>query len=62
MKNRDVALIRRTLDGDDTAFTVLVRKYQKPIHALAWRKVGDFHTAEEITQDTFLKRIRNSLR
>ena len=55
MKNRDVALIRRTLDGDDTAFTVLVRKYQKPIHALAWRKVGDFHTAEEITQDTFLK-------
>ena len=55
MKNRDVALIRRTLDGDDTAFTELVRKYQKPVHALAWRKIGDFHTAEEITQDTFLR-------
>ena len=55
MKNSDVKLIRRTLDGDDTAFTQLVRKYQKSVHALAWRKLGDFHTAEEITQDTFLK-------
>ncbi len=55
MKNRDVALVRRTLDGDDTAFTELVQKYQKPIHALAWRKIGDFHIAEEIVQDTFLK-------
>jgi len=25
------------------------------VHALAWRKIGDFHIAEEITQDTFLK-------
>ena len=57
MKNSDVELIRRTLDGDDTAFTQLVRKYQKPVHALAWRKLGDFHTAEEITQDTFLKGV-----
>ena len=55
MKNSDVELIRRTLDGDDTAFTQLVRKYQKPVHALVWRKIGDFHIAEEITQDTFLK-------
>ncbi|RKU26832.1 hypothetical protein C6499_12610, partial [Candidatus Poribacteria bacterium] len=31
-----------------------VRKYQKPLHALVWRKIGDFHIAEEITQDIFL--------
>ena len=55
MKTTDVELIHRVLDGDDTAFTVLVKKYQKPVHALAWRKIGDFHIAEEITQDTFLK-------
>ena len=55
MKNDDVQLIQRVLAGDDTAFSVLVRKYQKPVHALVWRKVGDFHVAEEITQDTFLK-------
>ena len=55
MKNDDAQLIQRVLAGDDTAFSMLVKKYQKPVHALAWRKVGDFHVAEEITQDTFLK-------
>ncbi|MYB95756.1 sigma-70 family RNA polymerase sigma factor [Candidatus Poribacteria bacterium] len=55
MKNRDVELIHRILDGDDSAFSELVKKYQKPVHTLVWRKIGDFHIAEEITQDTFLK-------
>ena len=55
MKNDDAKLIQRVLDGDEAAFAALVRKYQKPVHALAWRKIGDFHVAEEITQDTFLK-------
>ena len=55
MKNNDKQLIQRTLDGDDTAFAELVEKHQKQVHALVWRKIGDFHTAEEITQDTFLK-------
>ena len=55
MKNNDAALIQRVLDGDDTAFSALVRKYQRSVHALAWRKIGDFHIAEDITQDTFLK-------
>ncbi|MYG05108.1 sigma-70 family RNA polymerase sigma factor, partial [Candidatus Poribacteria bacterium] len=54
-KHDDAQLIQRILAGDDTAFSMLVKKYQKPVHALAWRKVGDFHIAEEITQDTFLK-------
>ena len=55
MKNNDVALIRRVLAGDETAFAELVKKHQKPVHTLAWRKIGDFHIAEDITQDTFLK-------
>ena len=55
MKNNDVQLIQRVLDGDDTAFSALVKKYQRSVHSLAWRKVGDFHIAEDITQDAFLK-------
>ena len=55
MKNNDAQLIQRVLSGDDTAFSVLVRKYQKSVHALAWRKIGDFHIAEDITQETFLQ-------
>ena len=59
MKNNDAELIQRVLDGDETAFSALVKKHQKPVHALAWRKTGDFHVAEEITQDTFLKVYQN---
>ena len=55
MKNEDARLVNRFLAGDEGAFTILVKKYQKSVHALAWRKVDDFHIAEELTQDTFLK-------
>ena len=55
MKTNDVDLIQRVLDGDQDAFTALVNKYQKSVHALVWRKIGDFHIAEELTQDVFLK-------
>ena len=55
MLEDDVQLIRKTLLGDDSAFAALVEKYQKGVHGLIWRKIGDFHHAEEITQDTFLQ-------
>ncbi|MDE0017564.1 MAG: sigma-70 family RNA polymerase sigma factor [Candidatus Poribacteria bacterium] len=51
----DVQLIRKILSGDDDAFNTLVQKYRKSVHTLVWRKIGDFHYAEEITQDTFLQ-------
>ena len=54
MVRDDAQLVQKTLLGDDNAFSSLVRKYEKGVHALVWRKIGDFHFAEEITQDTFL--------
>ena len=59
MQKDDVQLIHSILSGDNEAFTTLVGKYQKSVHALAWRKIGDFHFAEEITQDTFLQAYKN---
>ena len=55
MELTDIQLIQRTLNGDQDAFAELVRRYQNRVHALAWRNTGDFHVAEEITQDTFLR-------
>ncbi len=55
MERDDVELIHSILSGNEDAFSILVEKYQKSVHALAWRKIGDFHIAEEITQDTFLQ-------
>ena len=55
MVESDVQLIHRILSGDEEAFSILVQRHQKSVHALVWRKIGDFHIAEEITQDTFLR-------
>ncbi len=55
MERNDVELIRNTMSGDDSSFSFLVEKYQKSVHALAWRKVQDFQVAEEIAQDAFLQ-------
>ena len=55
MNQKDAELVQRVLQGDQDAFGFLVKKYQKGVHALVWRKIGDFHTAEEITQDAFLR-------
>ncbi|MDE0327207.1 MAG: RNA polymerase sigma factor [Candidatus Poribacteria bacterium] len=50
----DVQLIHAVLSGDDSAFKVLVEKYEKKVHAIAYGKIGDFQHAEDITQETFL--------
>ncbi len=55
MLEDDVKLIHRILSGDDSAFNTLVERYHKGVHALIWRKIGDFHYAEELTQDVFLQ-------
>ena len=59
MRDNDAELIRRTLAGDEIAFTMLVKKYRKHVHTLAWHKIGDFHIAEDITQETFLQVYRD---
>ena len=51
----DIQLIRKILSGDDAAFSILVEKYEKSVHTLVWQKVHDYHYAEEIMQDVFLK-------
>ncbi|RKU22779.1 hypothetical protein C6499_19455 [Candidatus Poribacteria bacterium] len=55
MRTDDVALVQRILAGDEDAFAMLIEKYQRQVHAFVFRKVGDFQTAEDITQETFLR-------
>ena len=57
-KEDDVQLIRKILLGDDAAFGILVEKYQKSVHAFVWRKIDDYHDAEDITQEVFLQAYR----
>ncbi len=59
MKMDDVVLIQSTLAGDESAFATLVSKYREQVHAYAYRKIGDFHVAEDIAQETFIEVYQN---
>lgn len=52
------ALLRAARGGDSAAFSALYQRHAKPIYALALRMCGSVETAEDITQDTFLKMLR----
>ncbi len=51
----DFELVKRTKDGSMDAFTLIVERYQKPLHILSMRYVKDTHLAEDIVQESFLK-------
>jgi len=51
----DEDLVERCLDGDAGAFTILVKRYQRPIYNAAYRVLGREEDAADVTQTVFLK-------
>ncbi len=51
----DLIIINRIQNGDADAFGLLLVRYKKNVHNYIFKSVGDFHVAEDLTQDTFLK-------
>lgn len=47
-------------DGVEEAFTELVRRYKNKIVSTAYRVVGDYAKAEDVSQETFLRVHRNA--
>lgn len=58
MRTEDGHIIQKCLDGDAAAFGLLVDKYKGSVYALAYAKLGDFHDAQDLTQEVFLKAYR----
>ena len=58
MRTEDGHIIQKCLDGDAAAFGLLVDKYKGSVYALAYAKVGNFHDAQDMTQEVFLKAYR----
>lgn len=56
----DHELMRRVADGDEAAFTELLRKYSQPIHAFVYRMLHDADEADEVTQEVFLRVYRTA--
>jgi RNA polymerase sigma factor (sigma-70 family) len=55
----DDELIRKISEGDLSAFEELVVRYKTLIYNTCYRILGDFHLAEDATQDVFLKIYRS---
>lgn len=55
----DELLVERILAGDDEALRLLYERYFQPLFQYAYVQTGDYHYAEEVTQDIFCKMARN---
>jgi RNA polymerase sigma-70 factor (ECF subfamily) len=55
MEGEEGALAEKAMKGDRDAFTELVRMYERRVFALSCSLVGDFHTAQDAAQETFLR-------
>jgi len=54
----DATLVRRVLDGDPRAFTILVDRHLQPCLRFATRMLGGRHDAEDVTQEALLRAYR----
>ena len=54
-QRRDAELVRQILSGDEGAFDALYKRHKQRIHQYIFNGIGDWHYAEELTDDTFLK-------
>jgi RNA polymerase sigma-70 factor, ECF subfamily len=54
----DEELVARSKTGDTESFNQLVRRWERPIFALAYRTLGREEDARDITQETFLRAFR----
>ena len=51
----DDAIIEKVLEGDVNAYSLIVKKYQKPIYNLMLRTVGSEDRAADLAQETFIR-------
>jgi len=51
--------LQKAIAGDESAFTVLVETYQRPVFNLCYRMLGDPQEAEDAAQETFWRAYQN---
>jgi RNA polymerase sigma-70 factor (ECF subfamily) len=54
----DEELVARTVGGDTESFNQLIKRWEKPIYALAYRTLGREEDARDVCQETFLRAFR----
>jgi RNA polymerase sigma-70 factor (ECF subfamily) len=51
----DAELVNAVLDGERQVFADLVKRYERPVRAVALDVLGDYHLATDVSQDAFVK-------
>lgn len=59
MNPDDAQLVKETILGKQGSFDELVHRYTHPIYNFSYRLTGNTQTAEDITQETFIKVWKN---
>lgn len=59
MHAEDRDQVERALSGEPEAFEALVRKYGRMAGAIAFGVLGDYHLAQDVAQESFLKAFRS---
>ncbi len=55
MRMEEKELVRRTIEGDEEAFGVLVKKYRTKVFNLAYSLTRDRDAADDLAQESFIK-------
>jgi RNA polymerase sigma-70 factor, ECF subfamily len=54
----DEELVSRSMGGDPESFNQLIKRWERPIYALAYRTIGREDDARDVVQETFLRAFR----
>jgi RNA polymerase sigma-70 factor (ECF subfamily) len=54
----DAEIVNAVLNGYKEAFAVLVKRYERPVRAIAMNVLGDYHSTADVSQDAFVKAYR----
>jgi len=55
----DAELVNAVLNGNKEAFAALVKRYERPVRAVALDILRDYHSAADVSQDAFVLAFEN---
>ncbi|ENK1244948.1 RNA polymerase sigma factor [Clostridium sp. FAM 1755] len=55
----DEELVNEIISGNQSAMEVLVNRNYKLVYAFIYRNIGEYHTALDLTQESFIKVMKN---
>ena len=59
MAQSDEKLIKELIKGNESAMEILVKRYYDLVYSFIYRNTSDYNTAYDITQDVFIKMMKN---